>query len=89
MCIRPTSRIQGGLALESLTVNGEQLVITVHRITPEFDEGPWLVKTHPQDIDNLDIQSIARIAAVKGAKALEEALLRLCDGTAVFISQVA
>lgn len=80
-------KYRGGSPLESLIVNGEKLVITVHRVSPQFDDGPWLVKTKSEDIEGLDIESLVRLASIRGAKALEEAVIMLLDGTGEFKEQ--
>lgn len=82
-------RSRGGIPLQTEIARGEPMVITIHRVTPSFDAGAWLLKTHGEDIGGLDSEAVYPLCVSRAAEAMEKALVRIGTGRARFTGQEA
>lgn len=80
-------KYRGGSPWESLIVNNEKLVITVHKITTNLDDGPWIIKTNPEDIEDIDRETLYKLSALRGVKAVEDALVKILTGKVILHEQ--
>ncbi len=78
---------RGGMALEATILSGESLVLTVHKVTSRLDQGPWLLKSAPVSVSNLDIDIVSRIRWSMTGEIVEAALLLVADDRDHFRAQ--
>ncbi len=73
-------RYRGGAPMQYQILDGIPLVVTVHRVSPEFDAGDYIAKSAPLDITGLTMDNVNQLAAREGAKLLEKVLLDWAKG---------
>ncbi len=80
-------RYRGGAPLEGQILNEKNLVISIHKVTKEFDQGPILLKSLPINIEGLEIETIYKIISVIAPKLILKAIESICKNTHQFLPQ--
>ncbi len=75
----------GGAPYHYAMLRGEDLVITVHKVSNKIDRGDWIYKSSPIDITNTKIETLVNnIGPEQCAKAMEKVLHMIKDNLIVF-----
>ncbi|MCB9359268.1 hypothetical protein H6503_05015 [Candidatus Woesearchaeota archaeon] len=73
-------KYRGGLPLEYIVANGDDLRITVHKMEEQFDTGDIIYKSAPVKVWDLDIDELYSLSSKQSALALEAAIDKLIGG---------
>ena len=74
-------KYRGGLPLEYMVADGADFRISVHELTPNFDEGNIIMKTYPIRIWDMDIDELYHFSSRQSALALDDALQLYLSGS--------